>query len=851
MRPIETINRVLVDRTNWHTLQPQLLATVSASTLMGFDIETHDADRHQGLNDLMGIDGDGNGHNKKLIFDTNRTTVTGFSIYPDDTDTAYYFNLAHADELNRLNFAEVKPLLDAFKGYYVIHNAAFEIVMMEKALNVGYKLPHGRVLDTMILCVTAYNSDTYSKSVFANTPLTGLYKLLPDIKVAYATGDTEKQEDLVNKFCAKESDAAHSYNGFIKGFNWGYNLKKASKSWLNYTQTTFEEVLNGKAHMGRLTGAEVVAYGADDAITCTQLYHEVLKWLIENNSGAVKTYFEQENPCCWVYAQMNATGMRVDVEAIYKARESQRLEYAAALRKMKNLLAQAMRERKLEPSEQLLKYEAWYGKPTIAKGISEITDGRSKYLWLIKQFVDAPEGLSDYDLVNFYVRSPVGKGWSGVEPAAINLSHYMPMRVILFDVLGLKAQVEAGKIQSDGEARDKLREKALESGNNLVVELMDCYKVLGDIDQCLKLYINNYMKMLDPDTGRMYPTISSLLDTRRTAVSNPNSQQLTKFGSSKFVRSFFLPDDDNSVILAPDFSAIELVILAGYSNDKGFLKAYGQRPHEDIHSQTAALMLGLTVEDFNKLPNKKQMRNEQGKIPNFSLWYSGTLHTAGKQLGWDADTVKMKTEIYKAGYAEAEEWRVGTINTVKRQGYVELPDHLRRYRFEATALWAEMMQGKFDHLNVSEFGRQCIRRIQARAGNQAVNAAIQGLCATYAKRKLYRAMFKDFPRLGLRARVMTLVHDELVVSVHRDDVMRSKDYLYELMIDGEGIFSNVMIDSSMAMGRNYLAFNPEKNPKGLVELMEMDKELPCIAENRWGQKATDEETGLILDYMFK
>lgn len=835
MRPIESIDRVLVDRTNWQTLQPHLLAKVSAATLMGFDIETHDEDRHQGLNDLMAIDDEGKGHNKKLIFDTNRTTVTGFSIYPDDTDTAYYFNLAHADELNRLSFPEVQCLLDAFKGYYVIHNAAFEIVMMEKALNVGYKLPHGRVLDSMILCVTAYNSDTYSKSVFANTPLTGLYKLLPDIKVAYATGDTEKQEDLVNKFCAKESDAAHSYNGFIKGFNWGYNLKKASKSWLDYTQTTFEEVLNGKAHMGRLTGAEVVAYGADDAITCVQLYHTVLQWLIENNPEAVKTYFEQENPCCWVYAQMNATGMRVDVEAIYKARESQRVEYAAALRKMQTLLGQALREYQGQPSEQLTKYEKWYEK------------GRQKYLDLIKQFVDFPNNSSDYDLVNYAVRSPVGKGWSGVEPVAVNLSHYMPMRVILFDILGLKATVEAGKIQSDGEARDKLREK---TESELVKGIFDCYKVMEGITQAIKLYINNYIKLIDPDTGRMYPTISSLLDTRRTSTSNPSPQQLTKFGSSKFVRSFFLPDDDNSVILAPDFSAIELVIIGGYSGDKGFLKAYGQRPHDDIHSQTAALMLGLTVEEFNKLPNKKQMRNEQGKIPNFSLWYSGTLHTAGKQLGWDADTVKMKTELYKAGYAEAEQWRLDTIAEAKQKGYVELPDHLRRYRFESTAMWADMMQGKFDHLNVSEFGKQCIRKIQNRSGNMAVNATVQGLCATYAKRKLYRAMFKDFPRLGLRARVMTLVHDELVVSVHRDDVMRAKDYLYELMIDGEGIFDNVVIDSSMAMGRNYLAFNADTNPKGLVELMEMDKKLPCIPEDRWGQKATDEETGLILDHLF-
>ncbi len=835
MRPIESINRVLVDRTNWQTLQPHLLAKVSAATLMGFDIETHDEDRHQGLNDLMKVDEDGASHGKKLIFDTNRTTVTGFSIYPDDTDTAYYFNLAHADELNRLSFPEVQCLLDAFKGYYVIHNAAFEIVMMEKALNIGYKLPHGRVLDSMILCVTAYNSDTYSKSVFANTPLTGLYKLLPDIKMAYATGDTEKQEDLVNKFCAKESDAAHSYNGFIKGFNWGYNLKKASKSWLNYTQTTFEEVLNGKAHMGRLTGAEVVAYGADDAITCVQLYHTVLQWLIENNSGAVKTYFEQENPCCWVYAQMNATGMRVDVEAIYKARESQRVEYAAALRKMKMLLGEVLEQYLDKASKQLSKYEKWYDK------------GRQKYLDLIKQFISVPDSVTDYELVNFHVRSPVGKGWSGIEPVAINLSHYMPMRVILFDILGLTAKVEAKKIQSDGEARLKLRKLYNKS---LAADIIDVYAVMGDIEQALKLYINNYIKLIDPDTGRMYPTISSLLDTRRTSTSNPSPQQLTKFGKSKFVRSFFLADDDNSVIIAPDFSAIELVIIGGYSNDTNFVEAYGHRPHRDLHTKTAALMSEMSVKDFKKLPNAKQIRTDLGKPSNFGFWYSGSLRTVGATLGWDDNKIWQMSDIYRAGFAEAEEWRVGTINTVKRQGYVELPDHLRRYRFEATGLWAEMMQGKFDHLSVSDFGRQCIRRIQARAGNQAVNALVQGLCATYAKRKLYRAMFKDIPRLGLRARVMTLVHDELVVSVHRDDVFKAKDYLYELMIDGEGIFDNVVIDSSMAMGRNYLAFNPEKNPKGLVELMEMDKGLPCISKDRWEKKATDEETGLILDYMF-
>ena len=833
------IKKTLVDRRNLNEILPKIAATLAKTQLLGFDIETHDALRHEGLNQLMKIDDEGKkSAGSKLIFDTNRTTVTGFSLYPDGTDESYYFNLAHADAENCISFDEVRHLLDSYTGYYIIHNAPFEIVMLEKGLNTKWKLPHGKVIDTLILCVTAYNSDTYTKSEFAKRQLTGLYKLIPDIMVAYGSGDVERQEDLVNKFCAKESDAVHSYNGFVKEFAWGFNLKKASKHWLNYTQTTFEEVLQGRGHMGQITGAEVVNYGADDAITCVGIYHEVMAWLMQENPNAIKTFFNQENPCCWVYAQMNASGMRVDVDAIYRAQDSQRIEYAVGLRKMKTILAEALSTVWTgEPSQQLLKYEKWYEK------------GRDRYLSLIKQFVALPDNLSDYDLVNFGVRSPVGKGWSGEEVNSVNLSHYMPMRVILFEIFGLKAMVEARKVQSDGEARDKLRAKAEESGNRLVVELMDCYKAMSEIEGSLKLYINNYLKMVDPDTGKLYPSISSILDTRRTSTSNPSPQQLTKFGSSKFVRSFFLPDDENSVILAPDFSAIELVIIGGYSNDAGFIKAYGQRPHADLHSHTGAFMSGLTIEEFNALPDKKQRRTE-AKAASFGFWYSGSLSTVGKPLGWSQEKIWEMTDIYKNGYAEAEQWRLDTIAEAKQRGYVELPDHLRRYRFEATPMWAQLMQNKFEKLGVNEFGKQCIRRIQARANNQGLNAAVQGLCATYAKRKLYRAMFKDFPRLGLRARVMTLVHDELVVSVHRDDVMKAKSYLYELMIDGEDIFSNVMIDSSMAMGRNYLAFHPEKNKKGLVELMEIDKELPCIPKERWGQKATDEETGLILDYMF-
>lgn len=112
-------------------------------------------------------------------------------------------------------------------------------------------------------------------------------------------------------------------------------------------------------------------------------------------------------------------------------------------------------------------------------------------------------------------------------------------------------------------------------------------------------------------------------------------------------------------------------------------------------------------------------------------------------------------------------------------------------------------------------------------------------------------MFQDIPKLGLRARLMFPCHDELVTSVHRDDLFKFKDYIYNLMIDSEGIFDNVKIDSSLAMGRNYLAWSADKNPRGLIELNELDKGLPCISESKWGLRATDEDTAAVLDYLFK
>ena len=230
-------------------------------------------------------------------------------------------------------------------------------------------------------------------------------------------------------------------------------------------------------------------------------------------------------------------------------------------------------------------------------------------------------------------------------------------------------------------------------------------------------------------------------------------------------------------------------------------------------------------------------------------WYSGALGTVAKARGWSSEEMWEFTEIYRGIFAVAEQWRLETIQTVRQQGYVTLPDGLRRDRFEATPTWADVMRNKFRPYNVPGFVELMISKIQNRSGNQAVNAMVQGLCATLAKRKILK-LRKMIADRGYRARLWLLVHDELVCSVHKDDAIDFMYDLYELMIDGEGIFNEIKLDSSLAVGRNFQPWDLKECPQGQIELMELNKGLPCMPEDRYGGRATRDEIGDVLKYLF-
>jgi DNA polymerase I-like protein with 3'-5' exonuclease and polymerase domains len=887
--------KILIDARNWDQYADKIIAEVAAAGFVGFDIETEDSRRHAGLNRFMKVDDEGKkSSSTRLIFDTNRTTVTGFSIYPDGNYHGYYVNLAHKDVENRVSWARAKRLLDAKQpdSYWLIHNAGFEWTMMQKSL--GYDLGT-KVICTLQMCVTAYSPDTYFKDKFREPGLGGIEKLLPIVArtfAGYEQGMTlnADQEDLVYKVTAKESTSAHSYNGYVASIKIGYDLKRAVLSWFGYQMATFEETLGEEVHMGMLTGEEVFEYGVDDAYWCVQLFHRLMQFIMQTNPPVFGTFMQQEMPFVRKASEAWQHGIKLNGPAVLARRDIERGNEARCLRTMKAAI-RALLPFDDEPHEKLAKYDKWYVDPV--KG----STGYKKYRAQIEKWAMSADSGDDFEQCH-QVRSPVSAAWSierGVkESSGVNLVHYMPMRTIIYDLLRGSYMQADGKTQSDGDCREELQrrwtKKFVDAGlpidektgevdpavkmaedwntlGNLATRqqieryeagatVFRTYKEMAGLAQRVKLYLTPYLCLVDPETGRVYPQLSSMLATRRSSCSNPNGQQLSKFGEAAYVRGFFEADDDDAegeehVLVSADWSAVELVIIGDYSNDPKFRKAYGQRPHEDLHKEAVVGLMGLTDEEYENNPNKKQLRTDIGKPANFGYWYSGALGTTGEALGWSSDFMWEMVEKYRTTFSVAEEWRVTTINEARELGYVELPDHHRRDRFEATTEWVNVMRMKFDTYRdpgIAAFGELVIKKINRRAGNQCVNAKVQGLGGSLAKRAMIR-MDDMIRSKGYRARFYLLVHDELIYSVPRSQVIDFCDDFYEVMIDDAGLMKNLKLDSSLAIGKTLQAWNPKSSTNGQVELMEMQKGLPCISEDRYGKRATREERKAILDYI--
>lgn len=898
---------ILVDNTNFERLAFNIIKEIQAADFIGLDTETHDDNRHEGLMSYCGYNPvtRKKAANTKTSFDIRRTVMTGFSLHPEGSPNSYYVNLNHADVDRRLSWEKAKLLLDAKRpeAIWIAHNANYELTVFGSCY--GFKVkPY---ICTMQMAVSAFGPDEYDVSQFIAAGQGDIKRLMGPIMHEAMKYDPDRREELppalmelVGKIIAKESDSAHSYNGFVKSIAHTYGLKKLVKSFFGVEMATFADTLGEKAHMGQLTGEETVSYGADDAYWAMRLFRHLLNYMAVNTPGSIDTFFNQENPMVEVYSDIWLNGMKVNTTAIFDRRDSERVNMGVVLSELKEVV-KSMLPFDPEPYEPLLA-ESWYAK------------NHAKYRGQIEAWANSRDTFDrkdenpDADAVFrqcHQVRGPVSNAWATAknlpESTGPNFSHYMPMRVLLYDLCRTKLIRSEGKVQSDGEARGKLKDRFDREDHPAGQKLIECLNKIAGVEQRMKLYLTPYTQLMDPETGRLYPTVSSMLASRRMAASTPNPMQLAKRGESTYVRGFFEPDYEDHVIVSIDWSSIELVEIGEFSGDPEFGRAYGQIPHEDLHAGAAASILGVDVPglteqafkdlrsfqsvddyrdafggqmaNFNRLFTDlkgqdlaidkayKYWRTEVGKGANFNYWYSGFLGTIGDRMGWDIRKTGEATERYRSRFSVAEQWRVDLIQEGQQNGYITLPDGHRRVRFEATPLWNQYFCDKFMLPNArgDELARRfnaviqfMARKIQTRANNQLVNSYIQGSCATIAKRSVLRIneKMKNVGWGPREARFMIPIHDELVFSVHRNIVPEFIGLARGTMIDHPDIFKTCKLDASPSVGLTFEPWHEKKAPTGQVEIFEAPP-LDFVPKDKINGRLNDDETRGVVEYLFE
>ncbi len=309
-----------------------------------------------------------------------------------------------------------------------------------------------------------------------------------------------------------------------------------------------------------------------------------------------------------------------------------------------------------------------------------------------------------------------------------NINSTPQLRDILFDRLGLPVI----KRTKTGPSTDSsVLEELAVLGHDLPRLMMD-YRLL---EKLRNTYVDTLPALVNPDTRRIHTTFNqAVAATGRLSSSDPNLQNIPiRTAEGREIRRGFVAPE-GAVLLAADYSQIELRILAHFSGDEVFVRAF--REGKDVHRETAAVIFEVPVEEVTGT-----MRN-QAKTVNFATLYGQGPFGLARQLGIPMEDAKRFIAQYFKRFAGVRRFLDEQVAQAKELGYVATLMGRRRQIPELRArAW-----------NVRQFGERV-----------AQNTPIQGTAADLIK----VAMIRIHGALGgdPGARMLLQVHDELVFEV--------------------------------------------------------------------------------------
>ena len=347
-----------------------------------------------------------------------------------------------------------------------------------------------------------------------------------------------------------------------------------------------------------------------------------------------------------------------------------------------------------------------------------------------------------------------------------NLNSTPQLRSILFT----KLQLPIIKKTKTGPSTDVDVLEQLAAMGHEVPRLLIEYRELAKLKST---YVDALPGYIHPETGRIHTSFNQVgAATGRLSSSEPNLQNIpvrTERGES-IRRAFIAPP--GARLLVADYSQIELRLLAHFSGDPAFVKAFAQGG--DIHRQTAAVIFGVPQDQVTS-----EMR-ARAKTINFATIYGQGPFALARQLGIGHDEAKAFIRQYFERFAGVRAWLDRTILEARERGYVETLFGRRRYIPEL----------KDRNFSVRSFGERT-----------ATNSPLQGSAADLIKVAMIR-IHESLRAERLGTRMLLQVHDELVLEVPEAEQTGAKELVKRHMEGAAKL--RVPLVVSVGIGSNWV-----------------------------------------------
>ncbi|MBI9035546.1 MAG: DNA polymerase I, partial [Bacteroidales bacterium] len=318
------------------------------------------------------------------------------------------------------------------------------------------------------------------------------------------------------------------------------------------------------------------------------------------------------------------------------------------------------------------------------------------------------------------------------------------------------------------------------TGEEILVKLIKKHPIIQEILEYRSLtklkstYVDALPLLVNPVNSHIHTSYNqAVAATGRLSSNNPNLQNIPiRTEKGREIRKAFVPRDENHVLIAADYSQIELRIMATLSQDENMLDAFSKGI--DIHTATASRIYGVTIEEVTK-----DMRRN-AKTANFGIIYGISAFGLAERLDISRKESSELIKNYFEKYPRIKAYMDESIAFAREHGYVETIKKRRRYLRDINS------------------ANSIVRGFAER---NAINAPIQGSSADMIKIAMIN-IYNELQNRGFKSKMILQVHDELVFDAQKEEVEDLKKMVEHQMKNA--IVLDIPLEVDINTGLNWL-----------------------------------------------